>query len=622
MTGLKILLISIFTCGCLFMTGQAPVPPSGVLAEAYESHVELRWKSSAGATSYKIYRSEDGGASFSLLVQVGDTQSIIDWTGDEGQNLTRHYKLTALNPGGDESGFSATVIAQTQPMGDSALLDMVQRSCFRYYWDYAHPVSGMARERNNGDPNTVTTGGTGFGVLAIVVATSRGWVTRDTAVTQMIKLVSFLQSANTFHGAFPHWMDGNTGEVIPFSQYDDGADLVETAFLMQGLLTARQYFDQNNAQEAGLRSAITSLWEHVQWDWFRRGNGPVLYWHWSPDYAWTMNFPLRGFFEAQIVYILAAASPTHPVPGSLYQTGWTSSNYANNSSYYGLPIYCGPYGGGPMFFAHYSYLGFDPRNLKDAYCNYFVRNRHHALIQHAYSVANPLHYAGYSGDCWGLTASDDPVDGYKAHDIYAGNDNGTITPTAALASMPYTPDESLAALKYFYRVKGDKLWGPYGFYDAFNQKLNWVAPSYLAIDQGPITDMIENYRTGLLWQKFMQNPEIMPALQSMGFLPDNSAAQEPDIRVTGYSVQVSPNPVSAQDMLHLEFSLLRPQTLSAALYSPDGHIKQTLLSEVSRQAGVFTDQFVVPTLPAGIYLLKVQNENHETITRKIVLAPH
>jgi hypothetical protein len=620
MTGLKLLLFLIIVCGCTPIQGQVPAAPTGALVEEYENHVEVRWEPSANATGYKIYRSEDNGASFSFLKQVDDTKSMIDWTGDEGQNLTRHYKITALGTGG-ESGFSNTLIAHTQPMSDSALLDMVQRSCFRYYWDYAHPISGMARERNNGDPETVTTGGTGFGVLAIVVASDRGWVTRSEAVTQLIKLVSFLQSANTFHGAFPHWMDGSTGDVIPFSQYDNGADLVETAFLIQGLLTARQYFDQNTPEEAGLRSAITSIWEHVQWDWFRRNNSGVLYWHWSPNFAWTMNFPLRGFFEAQVVYLLATASPTHPVPGSLYQTGWTSSNYANSSSYYGLPVYCGPYGGGPMFFAHYSYLAFDPRHVRDNYCNYFVRNRNHALIQHTYSAVNPLHYAGYSGDCWGLTASDDPVDGYKAHDIYAGNDNGTITPTAALASMPYTPNESLAALKYFYRIKGEKLWGPYGFYDAFNQKLNWYAASYLAIDQGPIVDMIENYRTGLLWQKFMQNPEIQPALQAMGFQPDNSAAQEPDIRETGFTVQVSPNPLHANDQIHLETTLLSAQTLSACLYSTDGHLKQTLFHEENRQAGIHSDNYAVQHLPAGIYLLKVQNEKAEFITRKVVLIP-
>lgn len=609
---LYVLIPSMFLYACAM--GQAPLAPEGVNARGFEQHITLSWQANAAAnvSGYKIYRSTDGNT-FDLLKQVGKEPVATDWTGDEGQNVTRHYKITTV-AGGVESPFSSTVSATTGPMDDEALLDMTQEATFRYFWDYAHPVSGMARERT-GSGDVVTTGGSGFGVMAILVGTERGWVTRDAALNRMIQIVSFLQFADRFHGVFPHWMNGTDGNVIPFSQYDDGGDLVETAFMMQGLLAARQYFDQNTPLEKALRDAITGLWEDVEWDWYRRNNSPVLYWHWSPNYAWQMNFPLRGFFEAQIVYILAAASPTHPVPGSLYQTGWTSSGYANNSSHFGYKVYCGPFGGGPMFFAHYSYLGFDPRGKKDAFCNYFVRNRNHTLIQHAYSVANPEQHQGYSGDCWGLTACDGPF-GYSAHDIYPTNDEGTIAPTAALSSMPYAPEECLAALRHFYRVRGEKLWGPYGFHDAFNLDQNWFADSYLAIDEGPIVDMIENYRSGLLWHLFMQNPEIAPALQAIGFQADNSPVEETP---AAFALQVYPNPLPSEGgRFSLQMEVLENQKISAKLLDMQGSVKLVLFDQKSIPAGSVRENYTLGTLPKGIYLLQITGEHGAPLLQKVV----
>ncbi len=597
---------------------QAPAAPSALTAVGYEQHIELSWQANTASnvTGYKIYRSTDG-ASFVFLKQVGTAPIATDWTGDEGQNLSRQYKITTL-AGAQESGFSVETSATTHAMSDEELLEMTQRASFRYFWDYAHPVSGLARERSNGDPQIVTTGGSGFGIMAIVVGAERGWVTRTQAVNRMIQIVSFLQYADRFHGVFPHWMDGSTGKVHPFSQFDDGGDLVETAFMIQGLLAARAYFDQNTPLESALRDAITGLWEDVEWDWYRKNNSPVLYWHWSPNHAWQMNFPLRGFYEAQIVYILAAASPTHPVPGSLYQTGWTSSNYANNSIHFGHKIYCGPFGGGPMFFAHYSYLGFDPRGKKDAFCNYFVRNRNHALIQEAYSIANPEHHAGYSADCWGLTACDEQ-NGYAAHDIYPSNDNGTIAPTAALSSMPYAAEECLAALRHFYRVQGERLWGIYGFYDAFNLDQDWFSNAYLAIDQGPIVGMIENQRTGLLWRVFMQNPEIAPALQAIGFQSDNSPVEEAFIEKNGFDAQVFPNPMPAKDgLINLEFSILKKQKLTAQLLDGQGKVLQTLFADRDMTAGVFQEKFAVKNLPRGVVFVEIKSETGGTWVRKIV----
>ena len=610
------LLASLFVSGCLY--AQVPAPPADLSASGYDSHIELHWQksTSTNATGYQVFRSADG-VQFDLLTSVAPSAtSFIDWTGDEGSNLNFTYKLKTSSPLGGLSDFSAPASAATQPMSDEALMDMVQRYTFRYFWDYGHPVSGLARERNNGDPEIVTTGGSGFGIMALVAGAERGWVTREAAVDRMIQIVSFLELADRFHGVFPHWLNGTTGKTVPFSQFDNGGDLVETAFLIQGLLAARSYFDQSTPLESGLRDAITGLWEDVEWDWYRKNGSNVLYWHWSPNYGWQMNFALRGFFEAQIVYILAAASPTHSVPGSLYQSGWTSGNYGNQSTYYSYPIFCGPPAGGPLFFAHYSYLGFDPRPWKDAFCNYFIRNRNHSLIQVAYATNNPSGYEGYSAECWGLTASDDPT-GYLAHDL--GNDNGTVSPTAALSSMPYTPEQSMAALKHFYRTHGERLWGPYGFYDAFNLDKNWFASSYLAIDQGPIVAMIENHRSGLFWDLFMQNPEIEPALLAMGFQPDASGVTDISLKNNDFSVRVFPNPASAGDVLNVEISVLKKQKLSVRLLDAQGRVVQVSMSNRELPVGVIQEKMQLGKLPAGTYLLETSGEQGSLQTEKVII---
>ena len=404
-------------------------------------------------------------------------------------------------------------------LSDSELLDLVQRQTFRYFWDFAHPVSGLARERSNENfgygNETVTIGGTGFGIMSVIVAVERGWITRDTAAKFMRKMINFLVKANSYHGVYPHWMDGATGKTIPFSRKDDGADLVETSYLFQGLLCARQYFKQNNPAENEFRGKLNWLWTGIEWNWFTQGGQEVLYWHWSPNNGWAMNFPVRGFNECLIMYILAASDEHYPVPASVYHRGWAESNFfKNGKEFYGIKLPLGFDYGGPLFFSQYSFLGLDPRGLKDRYADYWEQNRNHTLINREHCIRNPKKFKGYSENCWGLTASD-TYNGYDAHS--PTNDNGTITPTAALSAFPYTPEYSMKALKHFYYDLGDKLWSEYGFVDAFNETQNWVAQSHLAIDQGPIVAMIENYRSGLLWKLFMSCPEIQRGLKKLGF---------------------------------------------------------------------------------------------------------
>lgn len=409
---------------------------------------------------------------------------------------------------------------------DSVFLDFIQKVHFNYMWEGADSTSGLAKERIHldnhypeNDQNTITIGGSGFGVAGLIVAMDRGFITREAGVERLHKIADYLTKADRFHGVWPHWLDGPTGKVKPFGKKDNGGDLVESAFLMQTLLCVRQYMDANVETEKALIDKINKLWNEMEFDWYRNGGKNVLYWHWSPEYEWEMNFPLEGYNECLMAYILGASSPTHGIPAECFHEGWArSGGIKTDVKPYGLPLDAKHNGaeamGGPLFWAHYSYIGLDPRGLKDQYVDYWNVTRNHAMVDYKYCVENPKNFVGYGENCWGLTASYS-TKGYAAH-CPGDNDCGVITPTAALSSFPYTPEESMRALKYFYS-KGEWIWGKYGFYDAFSETDNWTVPRYLAIDQLTIAPMIENYRTGLLWNLFMSCPEIQAGLVKLGF---------------------------------------------------------------------------------------------------------
>ncbi|MGL5938694.1 MAG: glucoamylase family protein [Phocaeicola sp.] len=408
---------------------------------------------------------------------------------------------------------------------DEKLLDYIQKVHFNYMWDGAEPTSGLACERIHlddvypeNDPYTITTGGSGFGIAGLIVGMERGFITRPEGVSRLAKIVDYLAKADRFHGVWPHWIDGPTGKVKPFGKKDNGGDLVESAFLMQSLLCVRQYLKSTVPSEKVIIDNINQLWHEMEFDWYTKGGEDVIYWHWSPEYGWEMNFPLQGYNECLIVYILAAASPTHTVSADAYHKGWARSGaIKSDAAPFGYPLELKHNGaeayGGPMFWAHYSYIGLDPRNLKDKYANYWNVVKNHTLSNYQHCVENPNGFKGYNDACWGLTASYS-INGYAAHD--PSHDLGVITPTAALSSFPYTPAESMKALKGFYD-KGAWIWGKYGFYDAFSEEVNWTVPRYLAIDQCPIAPMIENHRTGLLWDLFMSCEEIQQGLTKLGF---------------------------------------------------------------------------------------------------------
>jgi exo beta-1,2-glucooligosaccharide sophorohydrolase (non-reducing end) len=508
--------------------------PALMRAKGYPRHIDIEWKplKDTAIKWVKIYRSTNGKNFVPVAVQWPQIHRYADFTGVSGK--TFYYKISFLNKNYEETHASVPLSAATRPVDDEELLTMAQEACFRYYWEGSEPFSGLARENILGRRNMIATGASGFGLMALVAGTERGFITREQAVDRFLKVVNFLEKADKFHGAFPHFLDGPTAKVEPFfGPRDNGGDLVETSFLMQGLLTARAYFNGTNSKEKEIRDKISRIWEGVEWSWYRRfPDSKFLYWHWSPDQEWVINHRLIGWNETMITYLLAIASPTHSVPASLYYTGWANQDstgqqyrsawggtmegakYTNGNTYFGVPLEVGVSNGGPLFFTHYSYLGFDPRQITDAYTNYFTNNRHIALINYRYCLENPGGYAGYSDSCWGLTASDGPY-GYSADEPVMRQDRGKMAPTGAVSSFPYTPVESMEALKNYYYHYGKFLWGEYGFRDAFNLEQNWCSEIYMGLNQAPMVVMIENFRTGLLWKLFMSNPEMQKVLDQI-----------------------------------------------------------------------------------------------------------
>ncbi len=407
------------------------------------------------------------------------------------------------------------------------IFDSVQRATFEYFWSGAEPNSGLARERYHmdnvypqNDKMVITTGGSGFGVMALLVGMERKFITREEGLERFERILNFLEKADRFHGVWPHWLNGETGKTRPFSPKDDGGDLVESSFLMTGLLCVRQYYQNGTEREKKIAARIDKLWKEMDFNFYRNGQN-VLYWHWSPNFGWQMNFPVTGYNECLIMYVLAAASPTHGIPAEVYHEGWARGGkikdtvntfgYTLTLSHNGARTY-----GGPLFWSHYSYVGLDPRGLKDRYANYWENAWAHTMINREWCIKNPKGYKGYGADSWGLTASYS-MNGYDGHAPGEDRDLGVISPTAALSSIPYTPEASGRAMDHWFTNKKDKIWGPFGFYDAFSDEHNWYPQKYLAIDQGPIVVMMENSRTQLLWNLFMSCPEVKTGLRKLGF---------------------------------------------------------------------------------------------------------
>jgi exo beta-1,2-glucooligosaccharide sophorohydrolase (non-reducing end) len=513
-----LILLVVAAIGAAPAPEQKPVPtPKGLFTIPRQLCIHLQWEEAQGSMGYEVERAKNTNSQYQTLNNIlPELTRFNDFVGGETTNF---YRIRSIQTNGAgrtvPSDWSLPVEGHSQALDRDQLLTDVQRASFDYFYDFGHPVSGLARASARRDPNICAIGATGMGFFNLGVGIERGFITRQEGAEQALKELRFLsEKAERFHGAFPHLINGETGKVIPFSKYDDGADIVETAFLMEGVLFAREYFSGTNSEETEVRELADKLWRDVEWDWFatKTGNIPAIIWHWSPDYGWKKNLLIVGFNECQIVYVLALASPTHPIDTKYYWEGWEYGDYGADSIQFGIHLELGtrPATGPPLFETQYSYLGLDPHKLVFHGRSYFDHFRDFCLAQVRYAESKTNVYKGY-GPLWGITASAGP-DGYAPF-APGLRDKGTLAPTAALSSMPYVPSESLSCLMEMYQTYGAKLWGPFGFYDAFNFTRNWVSKTYLCIDEGPIAPMIENYRTGFCWQVFMKAPEIQSVVK-------------------------------------------------------------------------------------------------------------
>jgi hypothetical protein len=577
-------------------------------ATAYDSHVELNWDQPIDDLSYRIYASFDAGQSFTLRTETTEDY-YLDFVPDSAKTLEIIYRIVATAQGKESEANEITT--QTKDFSDDELMDMIQRYSFRYFWEGAHQETGMALERSNGNGTTAASGATGMGLMAMIVAHEREYQEKEEVKDRIIKILDFLENCERHHGAWSHWYNAETLETLPFSSDDDGGDIVETSFVAQALVALKNYFSFSDEKSILIREKADLLWEEIDWDWYRNGGQNVLFWHWSPNTDFQKNMKVSGWNECLGTYIMAAASPTFSIPKEVYTEGWAQNGSMVNSGreYYDYEINLASNWGGPLFWIHYAHLGINPNGLKDEYADYWQEHVNTALIHYEYAKDNPLDFENYSENCWGLTASDDP-DGYTAHKPM-DNDNGTVSPTAALASMPYTAEESIKALKYFYRERGSELFGKYGPYDAFNDSRDWVKESYIGIDQGPIVIMIENHRTGLLWENVMKDADVQAGLDKLGFQYETiTAVNTIEIK---QEIDVYPNP--AKNQVSFSFpSEFQDKNIELSFYTIEGSLAKTSIQKISDSV-MNVD---CSNLYNGIYLVRISVENEQFYSKLII----
>lgn len=575
------------------------VPPvSSLTATGYDSHAELNWDTPSEGLSYQVEASFDNGITYEFRGQTKQNY-FLDFVPENGKNREVIYRVSTRFQ--EQFSDAVETTALIRDFSDDELMDMVQKYAFRYFWEGAHQPSGMALERSNGNGITVASGATGMGLMAMIVAYEREYRPRSEIKERILKILHFLENCQRHYGAWSHWYNGNTMQTQPFSPDDDGGDIVETSFVAQALLALRNYFTGNDAGSIQIRQKATQLWHEINWDWYRNSGQNVLFWHWSPNIGFSKNMKVSGWNECLVTYIMAASSPTFPVSRQVYDQGWArNGQMVRKRSFYNFEISLSPDWGGPLFWIHYSHLGINPNGLKDQYADYWKEHVNTAKIHIAYAIENPFRFPNYSAKNWGLTASDGPF-GYSAHEPMF-NDNGTISPTAALSSMPYTPVESMMALKYFYRERGKDLFGIYGPYDAFNDVYNWVQKSYIGIDQGPIVVMIENHRTQLLWNSVMRDEDLQAGLTKLGFQFIVSAKETINMRTE--LLKVVPNPSSGHVTINLPVSSSNlPGVIE--IVSPGGRIVRS--DSFNQHYSSF--KLDLSGLPGGFYIMRLKTGN-------------
>lgn len=573
----------------------------------YDSHAELNWVHPSSGLLYRIYASFDGGNNFELRKETTGN-SYMDFVPAGVRNNSVIYKIVSVLQNKESEPNKKT--AGIRDFSDDELLDMVQEYSFRYFWEGAHQNTGMALDRSVGNGGAVSGGATGMGLMAMIVAHERAFRPREEVKDRILKILNFLETCDRYHGAWSHWYNANTKKTQRFSEKDDGGDIVVTSYLAQALIALKHYFSGSDPESVQIRDTVNRLLNEIDWSWYRQNGQNTIYWHWSPNYNFEKNMKVRGWNECLVTYIMAASSPTHGIPKEVYTEGWAGNgNMVNAREFYNYEISLARDWGGPLFWVHYTHLGINPHGLIDQYADYWKEHVNTAKIHYEYAIANPLNHKNYSDKCWGLTASDNPF-GYSAHKPMT-NDNGTVSPTAALASMPYTPIESMKALKYFYRERGAELFGPYGPYDAFNDDLNWVKESYIGIDQGPIIIMIENHRTGLLWNHVMKDKDVQAGLVKLGF---SFEITTDDPQLSKYeSVNIYPNPTTGK-IYFTQAGIDRNLPIIVKVITMDG---QLVTTKIENQFNL-NFSFDCSNIKNGIYLINIENGNKHFFSKLVI----
>lgn len=444
--------------------------------------------------------------------------------------------------------------AAPAPLPDAALLDELEARAFRFFWETAHPETGLLPDRWPGAPTMASVASVGFGLTAYLVGIERGLVTRAQAAERVVRTLNFLAHAPQgeartgtagHRGFYYHFLDMATG-----TRFDERVELstIDTAWLMGGVLAAQSYFTADDPAESRIRTLAEVLYTRVDWAWAQLRGGAIVM-GWRPGDGFQPFIDYHGYDEAMLLYLLAMGSPTHPARADSWQ-----AYCATYPRKWGTFMGQQHLGGAPLFWHQYSHVWVDFRGIQDEFMrnkglDYFENSRRATLAQRAYAATNPGGWKDYGADIWGLTACDGPgslrtrdhtgrerqFHDYKARGagLVETLDDGTIAPTAAVSSLPFAPAECTAAIQAMHRRFGAQVWGRYGFLDAFNTSFvdttarlsngrvvpgfGWVDTDYLGIDQGPIVTMIANHRQDLVWRTMRGNAHLNRGLQRAGF---------------------------------------------------------------------------------------------------------
>jgi hypothetical protein len=425
-------------------------------------------------------------------------------------------------------------VGEQHSQSDEALLDGFQRAAFDYFLKKVNPHNGLVADRTReGAPASIAV--VGFALSSYPVAVERGWMDRaEAAARTLVTLRFFLNSSQSdtpdatgYKGFYYHCLDLESGKRV----WQSELSLVDTAFLLAGILMAGVYFDENIQIETEIRDLADTLYRRMDWHWAQNGKSSV--WQgWKPECGF-LHYGWEGYDEAAILYVLGLASPTYPLSRDSFQT-WTSTYQWENI--YGHDVLYS----GPLFTHEYSHAWIDFRGLQDQFmreknCDYFENTRRAIYLQREYALRNPHEFRGYGENCWGFTACEGPgpkmvrVDGrdrhflgYAARGVPFGPDDGTIAPSAALASLPFTPAIALSMVRQLCEVYPG-ITREYKMPSGFNPTLSgnnpegWISEGYFGLDQGMIVLMIENYRSQLIWKLMQKCPYIRKGLRRAGF---------------------------------------------------------------------------------------------------------